>query len=193
MDTIVIKTDAFKMSDDEFFAFCAQNRDLNIERTAEKEIVIMSPSGYRTSALNSELNYLIKDWNKKNKLGVVSDSNGGFYLPNGAMRIPDVAWIPNEKFCQFSENEQTKFLYYCPDFVIELKSPSDRIAQLKSKMEEWIDNGCRLAWLIDPDAEEAFVYRPNQPVLEIKGFGNILYGEDVLPGFELLLSDIKDI
>ena len=193
MDTIILKTDAFKMNDDEFFAFCAQNRDLNIERTAEKEIVIMSPSGYRTSAFNSELNYLVKDWNKKNKLGVVSDSNGGFYLPNGAMRIPDVAWIPNEKFRQFSKQEQSKFLYYCPDFVIELKSPSDRINQLKAKMEEWISNGCRLAWLIDPEAEEACVYKPNAPVQEIKGFNNTLSGEDVLPGFELLLADIKDI
>lgn len=193
MDTIVLKTDAFKMSDDEFFAFCAQNRDLNIERTSAKEIIIMSPSGYRSSAINSELNYLVKEWNKKNKLGIVSDSNGGFYLPSGAMRIPDVAWIPNERYSQFSELEQSKFLYYCPDFVIELKSPSDRINLLKAKMVEWIENGCRLAWLIDPDAEEAYVYRPGKPVQEIKGFGNVLEGEDVLPGFKLLLSDIKNI
>ncbi len=193
MDTIILKTDAFKMNDDEFFAFCAQNRDLNIERTAEKEIVIMSPSGYRTSALNSELNYLVKAWNKKNKLGVVSDSNGGFYLPNGAMRTPDVAWIPYEKFSQFSKHEQSKFLYYCPDFVIELKSPSDRISQLKAKMEEWIQNGCRLGWLIDPEAEKAYVYTPNQPAKEITGFENILDGQEVLPGFQLRLSEIKEI
>jgi len=193
MDTIVLKTDAFKMSDDEFFAFCAQNRDLNIERTAEKEIVIMSPSGNQISAINLKLYLLIGKWNEKAKLGVLTDSNGGFYLPNGAMRAPDLAWMPREKWQQFSEEDKSKFLRYCPDFVIELKSPSDRITQLKAKMEEWIDNGSRLAWLIDPDAEEAFVFRPKQPVLEVKGFDNILYGEDVLPGFQLLLSDIKDI
>ncbi len=193
MDTIILKTDAFKMNDDEFFAFCAQNRDLNIERTAEKEIVIMSPSGYRTSALNLKLYLLLGRWNEQYKLGVLTDSSGGYFLPNGAMRAPDVAWIPKEKLNKFSGEEQSKFLYYCPDFVIELKSPSDRIGQLKAKMEEWIQNGCRLAWLIDPDAEEAYVYKPNAPVQEIRGFNNTLSGKDVLPGFELLLADIKDI
>ncbi len=193
MDTIVLKTDAFKMSDDEFFAFCAQNRDLNIERTAEKEIVIMSPSGNRISAINIHVAFLLHTWNQKEKLGVLTGSDGGYFLPNGAMRAPDLAWVPREKLREFSEEEQSKFLYYCPDFVIELKSPSDRIAQLKAKMEEWIDNGCRLAWLIDPEAEEAYIYRPNTPVREIKGFNNVLSGEDVLPGFELLLSDIKNI
>lgn len=193
MDTIVLKTDAFKMSDDEFFAFCAQNSDLNIERNSEKEIIIMSPLGNRTSAINLKSYLLLGNWNEKHKLGILTDSNGGFYLPNGAMRAPDVAWMPREKWNQFSEEEKSKFLYYCPDFVIELKSPSDKPNQLKAKMEEYIDNGCRLAWLIDPDAEEAYVYRPEQPVQKIKGFDNVLYGEDVLPGFELLLSNIKDI
>lgn len=193
MDTIVLKTDAFKMSDDEFFAFCAQNRDLNIERTSEKEIVIMSPSGNKTSAINLHVAFLLHTWNNKAKLGVITGADGGYFLPNGAMRAPDVAWVPKEKLNQFSEEEQSKFLYYCPDFVIELKSPSDRINQLKAKMDEWISNGCRLAWLIDPDTEEAYVYKPGNPVREIKGFDNVLEGEDVLPGFKLLLSDIKNI
>lgn len=193
MDTIILKTDAFKMSDDEFFAFCAQNRDLNIERTSEKEIVIMSPSGNQTSALNLKIYLLIGKWNEQTNLGIITDSSGGYYLPNGAMRAPDLAWMPRDKWNEFSENEKSKFLYYCPDFIIELKSPTDRINQLKEKMEEWIGNGCRLAWLIDPEAEEAYVYMPNKPAMEIKGFNNILEGGDVLPGFKLLLSDIKNI
>ena len=193
MDTIVLKTDAFKMSDDEFFAFCAQNRDLNIERTADKDIMIMSPSGNKISAINIKLYLLLGSWNEKNKLGIVTDSNGGFYLPNGAMRAPDVAWIPRKQWDKFSEEEKSKFLHYCPDFVIELKSPSDKLAQLKAKMEEWISNGCRLAWLIDPDQEEAYIYRPEEPVKEIKGFDQELFGEDVLPGFQLKLSEIKEI
>ena len=193
MDTIILKTDAFKMSDDEFFEFCAQNKGLNIERTSDKEIVIISPSGIKTSAINVHLSSLLYVWNKKDNLGVITGSDGGFYLPNGAMRAPDVAWIPRERLGQFSEEEKSKFLYYCPDFVIELKSPSDRTNPLKAKMEEWISNGCRLGWLIDPEAEEAYIYRPGKPVQKVRGFDNTLGGEEVLPGFELKLSDIKDI
>lgn len=192
MDTIILNTEAFKMSDDEFFAFCNQNKGLKIERTANKEIIIMSPSGNRTSIINAELNYLIKAWNKINNSGIVTDSNGGFYLPNGAMRAPDVAWIPREKWNQFSEEEKSKFLPYCPDFIIELKSPSDKLESLKEKMEEWISNGTRLGWLIDPDAEEAYVYKPNSPVKTVKDFQQELDGEDILLGFKLKLSAIKE-
>jgi len=157
MDPIILKTDAFEMSDDEFFAFCVQNQGLNIERTSYKEIIIMSPSGYQTSAINLKLYLFPGNWNEKTRMGIVSDANGGFYLPNGAMRVPDVAWIPREQWNRFSEVEKSKFLHYCPDFVIELKPPSDKLSHLKAKMEEWINNGCRLGWIIDPDAEDAYV------------------------------------
>lgn len=192
MDTIILNMEAFKLNDDEFFAFCAQNKGLNIERTANKEIVIMSPSGSRTSMINAELIFLIKAWNKKNESGIITDSNGGFYLPNGAMRAPDVAWIPRESWEHFSEEQRSKFLPYCPDFVIELKSPSDNLENLKAKMEEWTSNGTRLGWLIDPDGEEAYIYKPKEPVRVVKGFDNELDGEDVLPGFKLKLSAIKE-
>jgi Uma2 family endonuclease len=181
------------MSDDEFFAFCVQNQGLNIEGTSDKAIIISLPSGCKTSAINLKLYLFLGAWNEKTKLGIVTDSNGGFYLPNGAMRVPDVAWIPREKWNRFSEEEKSKFLHYCPDFVIELKSPSDKLSRLKAKMEEWINNGSRLGWIIDPDAEEAYVYRPGQPVEEVKGFNHELKGENGLPGFKLLLSDIKEL
>lgn len=193
MDTIVLKTDAFKISDDEFFELCVQNRDLCIERTAKKEIIIISPSGIQTSAINVRLGLFLYAWNEKNRRGTITGADGGYFLPNGAMRAPNLAWIPKEKMQQFSKEEQSKFLHYCPEFVIELKSPSDKIIHLKAKMEEWIDNGCRLAWLIDPDSETAFVYKPDQPVKEIENFNHELDGEDILPGFKLKLSEIKDI
>ena len=191
MDTIVIKTDALRMTEEEFFLFCQQNKELRLERTANKDIVIMSPTGNKTSAINIHLNFQLELWNRKHNLGITFDSNLGVNLRNGAMRSPDVAWMPKQKWEPLSQKQKDGFLPLCPDFVIELKSPSDQLKQLQEKMKEWTGNGCRLAWLINPEDENVFIYRKDGSKDTVSGFDNELDGEDVLPGFKLQLSALK--
>jgi Uma2 family endonuclease len=188
METIVIKTDALRMTEEEFFLFCQQNKELRIERTANKEIIIMSPAGFNSGAINSILNNKLSQWNGLLQSGVTLDSSVGFILPNGAMRSPDVSWILKERLIKFTPEEKKRFLKTCPDFVIELKSPSDQLKQLQDKMGEWVSNGCRLAWLINPEDETVAIYRKDGSKGMVSGFDNELDGEDVLPGFKLQLS-----
>ncbi len=179
------------MSDDEFFSFCVQNKNIRIERDENKQILIMAPAGNDSSAKNSELNFALAEWNKKTKLGIVFDSSAGFYLPDTSMRNPDAAWIRNERWGQIEKEERKKFGYMAPDFILELISPSDRLKPAKNKMEKWIKNGVFLAWLIDPENETVYIYKPNAIIEEIKGFDKKLSGENVLLGFELDLSILK--
>lgn len=147
------------MTDDEFFNFCAQNKHARIERDENLQIYIMPPAGFNSSAKNSILNFELTLWNKNHKNGIVVDSSAGFFLPDKSMRSPDAAWISNDKLMKISKEEKKKFLYLTPDFIIELMSPSDRLSQLKKKMEKWIENGVLLAWLIVPKTKQAFIYR----------------------------------
>lgn len=192
MDTIVLRTDALHMTEDEFFAFCQQNKALNIERDANKNIIIMSPVGIESSHYNNNLCFQLNLWNRKTKLGFVFESSAGFLLPNGAVRSPDAAWIPKEQYCSFDKETRQKFLPYCPDFVMELRSPSDNLPDLQKKMEEWIANGTRLAWLIDPKTETAYIYRREGSPQTVQGFHRSLDGEDVLPGLLLNLEELLE-
>ncbi|MEO6733851.1 MAG: Uma2 family endonuclease [Ferruginibacter sp.] len=176
------------MSDEEFFNFCQQNPGLRMERDHNKQIYIMAPTGYYTGAFNSDINAELNLWNRKFKTGKVFDSATGFTMPDGAVFSPDAAWVSNEKVSLLSEEDKKKFAPVCPDFICELKSPSDRLNTLKSKMLKWIENGARLAWLIDPENKKVFIYRENGSVAIVEGFNNKLSGEDVLPGFELDLQ-----
>jgi Uma2 family endonuclease len=137
------------MTDDEFFDFCAQNKNVKIERDENHQIYIMAPAGNLSSSQNLEIAGQLFLWNKKTKFGIAFDSSAGFYLPDGSMLNPDAAWINKQTWDNIETEERKKFAYIAPDFIIELMSPSDRLNQAKQKMEKWIKNGVLLGWLID--------------------------------------------
>ena len=178
------------LTDDQFFEFCVLNRELlRIERTAEGKILIMSPNGARGSHQNLEISGQLYFWAKSDGTGVAFDSNGGFTLPNNAMRSPDAAWVARDRLASFTEEEKGKFLPLCPDFVIELRSRTDRLDDQKQKVEEYISNGARLAWLIEPFERHVFVYRPGRPTLQLAGPPSVDAAPE-LPGFVLDLAKI---
>lgn len=192
MDTIVLKTDALHLTEDEFFAFCQQNRELKIERDADRNIIIMSPTGTESGFYNGNIFAQLAIWNRQTGLGVAFESSTGFLLPNGAVRSPDAAWIPKERYFSFDKQTRQKFLPYCPDIVIELKSFNDRLQDLQKKMEEWIANGTRLGWLIHPENQISYIYRRDGTQEVLQGFHHSLSGEDVLPGFDLNLKELTE-
>ena len=176
-------------SDDELYVFCRANPELRIERNEKGQIIIMPPTGIETSFRNSDLLTEINIWNRKNRLGRVSDSNGGYTLPDSSMRAPDVAWISNERLETVSSSDLKKFAPVCPDFVIELRSESDELVDLQGKLGKWLMNGVLLGWLVDPKKKQTLVYRPNQEV-EIVPFSEKLTGGDILSGLEVKLSEV---
>lgn len=177
------------LTDDQFFNFCQINRELRIEKTSERKVLIMSPTGGGTSRRNSELITALVIWAKQDKRGVVFDSSGGFVLPNGAIRSPDAAWANRSRLTSLTPAEKEKFIPICPDFVIELRSPSDTITDLQDKMQEYIDNGAQLGWIIDPKHRNVYIYCPDKPAECLKNPGTIS-GEPLLPDFALNLQDI---
>jgi Uma2 family endonuclease len=184
---IPFKKDAF--SDEELYEFCRANPDLRIERDEHGQIFFKMPTGIKTSIDNSELIAEIVIWNRKYRLGKVTDSEGGYTLPDTSMRVPDVAWISNERLAAVPETDLKRFAHVCPDFVVELCSESDELKELKTKMEKWLSNGVRLGWLIDPKSEVTYIYQPTKEVAK-KTFDDVLSGETVLPGFQLELRRI---
>lgn len=176
------------MSEEEFFDFCQQNPGLRMERDHTKQIFIMAPTGYYTGGINSGIFGELYIWNKRYNTGKVFDSSTGFTLPDGAVFSPDAAWVSNERNNLLSEEEKNKFAPVCPNFIVELKSPSDRLKILKNKMLKWMENGAQLGWLIDPETKQVFIYREDGSIAVIQGFSNKLSGENVLPGFELDLN-----
>jgi Uma2 family endonuclease len=179
------------ITDDELFILCQGNRDVRIERASTGELLLMAPTGGVTSSRNHEINRQLGNWNKEAKSGVAFDSSGGFILPNNAMRAPDAAWIAITRWNSLTVQQQRRFPPLCPDFVVELLSETDRLETAQEKMEEWIANGCRLAWLIDPGSEQVHIYRAHGEVGSVEGFDNTVSGEDVLPGFELELRELQ--
>ncbi len=179
------------MTDDQFFAFCQENRDLHFERNANGQIIFIMPTGGRTGYYNTQIITDLNIWNRITKRGVVFDSSTGFRLPNTATRSPDASWVSREKWDALTEEEKSKFPPLCPDFVVELASESDTAAGLKDKMEEYKVNGCRLGWLIAPAERKVWIYRSDQPVQEVTSFAGKLSGEEVLPGFELDLQVLQ--
>ena len=193
MDKYAIKLPkGLRFTDDEFFAFCQENRDLRFERNAHGEIIIMAPTGGTTGDKNGELTTDLKMWNRQTQRGKVFDSSTGFILPNGATRSPDASWLERSRWEALTEEEQAKFVPRCPDFVVELISPSDTLRATQEKMLEWMANGCRLGWLFYPKEEKTFIYRTGQGEPEaLTGYDQALSGEDVLPGFEFDLRWLK--
>ncbi|MEH2172022.1 Uma2 family endonuclease [Nostoc sp.] len=177
------------LTDEQFFQLCQNNRDLKFERTASGELIIMPPTGSNTSDRNADLTYQLRAWSRQNKLGKSFDSSGGFKLPNGAERSPDASWVKMERWNALSEAEKERFAPLCPDFVVELMSPSDSLEKTRTKMREYIDNGARLGWLINRGQQQVEIYRFNREV-EILQSPKTISGEDVLPGFVLDLAEI---
>jgi Uma2 family endonuclease len=176
------------LTDDQLFELCAANSELVIERNSEGELIIMSPAGGLTGNRNLKLASAVFNWNDISGLGYTFDSSTGFLLPDHSMLSPDVSWVKKEKWEKLSIKQQEKFPPLCPDFVIELCSPSDELRYVKSKMETWIKNGCQLGWLIDPREQKAFVYEDGN-VKEFS-FKDMLNGGKLMPGFSFSLSKL---
>jgi Uma2 family endonuclease len=178
-----------ELTDDQLFELCQINQDLWIERTAEGDLVIMPPEGWETGSHSITIGTLLTQWAWQDGTGVTSGSSGGFILPNGAMRAPDAAWVLRSRLATLTAEQRQKFLPLCPDFVVEIHSPSDRLSIAQAKMQEYVDNGTRLGWLIDPHGRAVYVYRPNQSVERLENPAT-LSGTPVLPGFILDLQKI---
>ena len=171
----------------EFVKLCAANPDMKLERTSKGELIVMSPTGGETGSFNSDLNYELVTWNRSspNKTaGKTFDSSTGFSLPKGSDRSPDAAWISLTKWESLTPEQRKGFLPLCPEFLIELLSPSDSWKQGQVKMEEYMDNGCLLGWLIDPKSKRVDIYRQGQ-LIEILNDPKTLSGENILPNFVL--------
>ncbi|MCY4633552.1 MAG: Uma2 family endonuclease [Acidobacteria bacterium] len=172
------------MSREHFLRFCQLNRDVRIERSAEGDIAVMAPTGGETGARSGRLFAAVFRWAEDDGSGVAFDSSTGFELPNGAVRSPDAAWVARARLARLPAEDKQGFLPLCPDFVIELLSPSDSRAVVRRKMEEYRDNGARLGWLIDPVRRQVVIYRAEGGAEQRTGSG-VLTGESVLPGFML--------
>jgi Uma2 family endonuclease len=177
------------LNDKEFFDFCMKNPDLHIERYSTGEIVILPPAGMETGYRNSDVPAQLGVWTKKDGRGVAFDSSAEFILPSGAAFAPDASWILKSCLASLTKAEKTLFGRLCPDFAIELKSPSDRLRSLKSKMDEWIANGANLAWLIVPEKRTVYIYRPGIAAEELFDI-DFVAGEGPVTGFRLELADI---
>ncbi len=173
-----------KINDDEFENFCRHNPDVEIELTEEGELIIMPPTGGQIGIRNFSLIGYFFNWLEKDKSGVAFDSSTVFVLPNGAKRSPDLAWATNEKWNALTDVEKQKFPIFCPDFVIELRSPSDSLVNLQNKMAEYIENGAALGWLIDPTDKKVHVYLPDAET-EILNNPKQVSGEPLLKKFVL--------
>ncbi|MGH8550107.1 MAG: Uma2 family endonuclease [Methylococcales bacterium] len=180
---------AVELADDQFFEICRINRELRIERNAQGELLIMPPAGGKTSERNAEITMQLRIWAKREGTGVSFDSSGGFVLPNDAVRSPDAAWIRRSRLESLTDEQRAKFIPLCPDFVLELRSPADPLGVFQSKMQEYLDNGAQLGWLIDPEARRIHVYYPGSSV-ECLEKPDSLTGDPVLAGFVLDLKKI---
>lgn len=177
------------LTDDQFFEFCQINRDLRIERTATGELLIMSPTGSETGGSNFRLNQQLANWADVDGTGMGFDSSTGFTLPNGATVSPDMSWVKLEQWNALSKKQRTKFAPLSPDFVVELRSESDSLKELQKKMQQYMDNGVRLGWLIDRKRRRVYIYRPGVAVQQLDN-PETVSGDPELPGFVLKLGQI---
>jgi Uma2 family endonuclease len=180
---------ALPRSDEELFEFCALNPELRIERTANGDLIVMTPAGWASGHRSAEIVRALTAWASEDGTGLVSDSSAGFLLPNGAMRSPDASWVLRSRLAAVSPEDRERFLPLSPDFVMELRSPSDRLPDLQAKMEEYRQTGVRLGWLIDPRERRVHIYRPGQAVA-VLGEPAEVAGDPELPGFLLDLGPV---
>lgn len=178
-----------QMSREQFYEFCQANRDLRIERTATGDVVIMPPAFSDTGNRNFNIAAQLGMWTDQDGTGIGFDSSAGFTLPNGATRSPDASWIRSDRWNALSDEEKASFAPICPDFVIELRSSSDSLSGLQVKMQEYIDNGVVLGWLIDRKHQTVHIYRPEQAP-EVLENPDLVNGDPELPGFGLRMAKI---
>ncbi|HHP7244690.1 MAG TPA: Uma2 family endonuclease [Elainellaceae cyanobacterium] len=199
MTTLLIQTESVPltvnlpmqvaMTTVEFYEFCQANRDLRIERTATGDVIIMPPAFSETGNRNLKIVQQLANWADQDGTGETFDSSSGFTLPNGATRSPDAAWIRLERWNALTEAEKSSFAPICPDFVVELKSSSDSLSNLKAKMAEYLDNGASLGWLIDRKHRQVYVYRlGHEP--EVLENPDEVSGDLELPGFSLKMARV---
>jgi Uma2 family endonuclease len=181
--------DALQMTQDQFFDFCQQNADTRFERTVDGQIIIVPPSDADTGFRDVEVCIQLGNWARTIRKGRVTGSSGGFILPNGANRAPDAAWITQDQIDSLTAEQRKKFLPLCPYFLIEVLSPSDSLKATQEKMDEYIANGCKLAWLIDPSRTKVHIYRPAQPV-QVLDNPQSVSADPELPGFVLDLQPV---
>jgi len=178
-----------KLTSEQFYQLCEENPDLKLERNANGELIVMPPTGGETGKRNLTAGAQLWTWNEQTELGEAFDSSTGFTLPNKADRSPDASWVEKSRWSALTPEQREKFIPLCPDFVIELVSPSDSLKKTQEKMQEYRENGCRLGWLINRKKREVEIYRPRQDV-EVLQSPITLSGENVLPGFVLNLQKI---
>jgi Uma2 family endonuclease len=179
------------MTDEEFVQFCSRYPDYFIEMSAEGEILIMPPSDWLTSARINKISQQLTNWSDANRHGWVTESSGGFVLANGARRAPDVAWFPADKPGLPDRKKRPRFPRFAPDFVVELRSPDDRLSRLRPKMREWVDIGAGLAWLVDPERRVVEIYRPGREPEKLVDVETVA-GEGPVEGFVLDLRQVWD-
>ncbi|NEP62754.1 MAG: Uma2 family endonuclease [Symploca sp. SIO2G7] len=185
-EPVILNIKTIGLSNEQFYQLCQINENWQLEETAQGELLIMPPVGAISGNRESEFNADVVIWNRQTKLGKVFSSSTIFTLPNGGKRSPDVAWVANERWEALTPEEQEKFAPICPDFVIELRSRTDSLSQLREKMQEYLNSGLQLGWLIDPQNQKVEIYRQNQS-RKIVELPTTLSGEEVLPGFILEL------
>ncbi len=178
-----------KLTSEQFYQLCEENPEFKLERNANGELIVMPPTGGETGKRNLTAGAQLWIWNDQTELGEAFDSSTGFTLPNKADRSPDVSWVEKSRWSALTPEQKDKFIPLCPDFVIELLSPTDSLKKTQEKMQEYMDNGCRLGWLINRKKREIEIYRPGQDV-EVLQSPLTLSGENVLPGFVLNLQKI---
>ncbi|MBW4609552.1 MAG: Uma2 family endonuclease [Hassallia sp. WJT32-NPBG1] len=188
MNTVVLNLEPIlHLTDEQFYQLCTANRELNLELNAKGELIIVPPVGGESGNQEADLITDLNNWNRKTKLGKVFSSSTIFRLANGAKRSPDAAWVKLERWEALTPEERKKFPPIIPDFLIELRSETGSLQPLQDKMQEYLENGLRLGWLINLQDKQVEIYRQNQPV-EIVQLPAVLFGEEVLPGFELQLE-----
>ena len=180
---------SLELTDEQLEDFARNNPDAKFERNAKGELVIVALTGGDTGRRNIKLSARLENWSEVSKLGVAFDSSTGFRLPSGAIRSPDAAWVSEPRWQALSAEQRRKYVPLCPDFVVELRSPSDEIEDIQAKMREYLDSGVQLGWLLDPETQRVEIYRPDRPV-EVLHNPTTLLGDPVLPGLVLNLAGI---
>ncbi|MBE7385491.1 MAG: Uma2 family endonuclease [Leptolyngbya sp. SIO1E4] len=186
--TLELQSADIDLSDEQFYRLSQANRDLRLERTADGKLILMPPTGWETGNRNSRLVQQLGNWADADGTGLVFDSSTGFKLPNGAIRSPDAAWVKRDRL-EALNPDPDKFLPLCPDFVIELRSASDMLSDVQAKMQEYLENGLRLGWLINPQDQQVEVYSCDRAV-QVLDSPTKLSAEPILPGFILDLTHV---
>jgi len=178
-----------QMTPEQFEEVCRKNRKLRLELTSSRELIIMPPAGPLTGMRNANLISQLEAWARKDATGVCFASCAGFTLPNNAICSPDASWMRREKWDSLGPEQKDRFARICPDFVAELRSRTDRLPVLLSKMEEYIANGASLGWLIDPSTRRVYIYRPDEEIVVLEN-PETVSGEPLLPGFTLNVAEL---